>query len=64
MEAVDSAHCFVQLVLIDGDIAGEATLDQVRVAAARIVAKCAFRPSSGGIARDIGMPTLPSIPFR
>ncbi|KAL8828435.1 MAG: hypothetical protein Q9191_002593 [Dirinaria sp. TL-2023a] len=50
----NTAHCYVQPVLVLGAISGEATLDQVKAAAARIVAQCAFRPSTGGIAYNIG----------
>lgn len=50
----DSAHCFVQPVLVGGATSGKVSLDQIRDAASEIVSRCAFRPSSGGVAENIG----------
>ena len=64
---VDLAQCFIQPILVNGAVLGEATLDQIKAAAAEVVAGCAFRPSSGGIAHNIGMPSprapSPSFPY-
>ena len=55
----DSAHCFVQPVLMPGASLGKVSLNQVKAASSAILGRCAFSPSLGGIAKHLGIP----IPF-
>ena len=36
---------------------GEITLNQIKAAAADVLNTCAFSPSRGGLAKNIGMPS-------
>ena len=51
----DSAHCFIQPVLMPEASSGRVSLDQLKAAASVILGQCAFGPNSGGILKNIGI---------
>ena len=52
---LDSAHCFIQPILVNSAVFGRVSLNQVKAAATRILDECAFDPGYGGIAKNIGV---------
>lgn len=52
---LDSAHCFVQPVLMPEASSGRVSLDEIKAAASVILGQCAFGPNSGGILKNIGI---------
>ena len=51
----DSAHCFIQPVLMPEASSGRVSLDQIKAAASVVLGQCAFGPNSGGIFKNIGI---------
>ena len=51
----DSAHCFIQPVLMPEASSGRVSLDQLKAAASVVLGQCAFGPNFGGILKNIGI---------